>query len=179
MSNEQMRDWPRALPPWPESEPHQARLTLKQFILLVHVLIKNYDDFNKPASFTWSPKTFLGRAPTASESVTLSKRLKSLVAAEYVKKSGRSIEISELGKNVLLVNSYWLEKGRLDPRLAEKARAYLEVLDRFKEEAAIEEVRTTARALRRDLLVGELDSLVEEVRQMKQDALRRLDVPET
>lgn len=180
MSNEQMRDWPRALPPWPDFEPHPPlRLTLKQFVLLLHVLIKNYHDLGKPTPFVWSPKAFLGRAPTASESVTLSKRLKGLIEAQYIRRSGRNIEISSLGKNVLLVNSYWLEKGGLDSRFTEQARAYLDVLDTLREEAALTAVRSTAKALKRDVLVGELDSLAEEIREIKHDALRRLDVPET
>lgn len=171
----QKAEWPEPLPPWPDSEPRPpARLTLKQFNLLLHVLIKSHKDPTKPVSFAWSPKTFLGRAPTASESVTLSKRLKGLVTAGYVSRSGRSLEISELGKNVLLVNSYWLEKGKLEPSTGKDARLYLELLDIFEHEVAIPKVRSTAQVLRRYTLVEELDELAETMRKIKDDALRRI-----
>lgn len=168
-------DWPELLPPWPDSEPHTPpRLTLNQFSLLLHVLFESHKDPTEPVSFVWSPKIFLGRAPTASESVTLSKRLKGLVTAGYVERSGRSLEISELGKNVLLVNSYWLEKGKLTPRAARYARLYLELLDVFEHEVAIPKVRLTAQFLGRYTLVEELDGLAETMREIKSDVLRRI-----
>ncbi len=87
------------------------RLTPKQVDLLAHLMIRSYSspgsggtkggppDNQQP--ITWSPKAYLGRSPTKSESASLSRRLSTLVERGLVSQRGRRVIPTEYGKSLL------------------------------------------------------------------------------
>lgn len=109
-----------------EASSQPARLTQKQFRLLGLLLVESIkgDQFGP---IIWSPKKLLGRSPTRAESSALSTRLKTLVGQGLVKRFGREVTVTELGKTALW--SHATNKGASgDAGDLEDSRAVLSVL---------------------------------------------------
>lgn len=110
----------RRLKPDSWEEKHNLRLTRKQLSLLIHILLSQLAHSKDDEPIVWSPKRYLQRSPTKSESATLSKRLNNLVELGYVKRKGREVSVTSLGTKALL------QAAKDDPKLTDIASEELQ-----------------------------------------------------
>jgi hypothetical protein len=87
----------------------------------------------KGESVIWSTKAYLGRSPTKSEAVTLSKRVKNLVDSRVLSRSGRDIKLTPIGRRLL----YEWTIGKQDIPLFEGITLLLELNELMDEATAV------------------------------------------